>query len=102
MCQAYTDGKMQSLWLSITFAAAVALTLLLKYWLATRQMRHVAAHRSAVPAAFATTVSLASHQKAADYTVVRSRLGLMSLAVGTALLIGWTLLGGLDCLFIHI
>jgi STE24 endopeptidase len=89
---------MHALWLSVTFAAAVVLTLLLKYWLATRQMRHVAAHRATVPSAFAATVSLASHQKAADYTVVRSRFGLVSLAFGTALLIGWTLLGGLDAL----
>ena len=89
---------MHSLWLSVTFAAAVVLTLLLKYWLATRQMRHVATHREAVPSAFAAIVSLASHQKAADYTVVRSRFGLVSLALGTVLLIGWTLLGGLDAL----
>ncbi len=89
---------MQSLWLSVTFAAAVVLTLLLKYWLATRQMRHVAAHRAAVPAVFSNTVSLSSHQKAADYTVVRTRFGMVSLAFGTALLIAWTLLGGLDTL----
>jgi STE24 endopeptidase len=89
---------MQSLWLSFTFAAALLLSLVLKYWLATRQMRHVAAHRAAVPTAFAATVSLAAHQKAADYTLVRSRFGMVTLALGTALLLGWTLLGGLDAL----
>ena len=89
---------MQSLWLSLTFAAALLLTVLLKFWLATRQMRHVAAHRGTVPAAFAATVSLAAHQKAADYTLVRSRFGLLTLAFGTAVLLGWTLLGGLDAL----
>jgi STE24 endopeptidase len=89
---------MHSLWLSLIFAAALLLSVALKFWLATRQMRHVAAHRNAVPTAFAATVSLAAHQKAADYTLVRSRFGLVTLAFGTALLLGWTLLGGLDVL----
>ena len=89
---------MQSLWLSVTFAAALLLTVALKFWLASRQMRHVAAHRAAVPAAFAASVPLAAHQKAADYTVVRTRFGLITLAWGTAVLLGWTLLGGLDAL----
>ena len=89
---------MQSLWLSVTFAAALLASVALKFWLATRQMRHVAAHRAEVPAAFAATVSLAAHQKAADYTLVRSRFALLSLAIGSAVLLGWTLLGGLDVL----
>ena len=89
---------MQSLWLTVTFAAALLLTAALKLWLATRQMRHVAAHRAEVPAAFAATVPLAAHQKAADYTLVRARFGLLSLAIGSALLLAWTLLGGLDAL----
>ena len=89
---------MQSFSLSVTFAAALLLVAALKFWLASRQMRHVATHRAAVPAAFATAVPLAAHQKAADYTLVRSRFGLVTLAFGTALLLGWTLLGGLDAL----
>jgi STE24 endopeptidase len=89
---------MQSLWLSVTFAAALLVSVALKFWLATRQMRHVAAHRATVPAAFAATVPLAAHQKAADYTLVRSRFALLSLALGSAVLLGWTLLGGLDVL----
>jgi STE24 endopeptidase len=89
---------MHSLWFSATFAAALLLSVGLKFWLATRQMRHVAAHRAAVPAAFSGTVSLEAHQKAADYTLVRSRFGLVTLAFGTVVLLGWTLLGGLDAL----
>jgi STE24 endopeptidase len=89
---------MQSLWLSVTFAAALLATVGLKFWLASRQIRHVAANRGAVPPVFAATVSLDAHQKAADYTLVRSRFGLVTLALGTALLLGWTLLGGLDAL----
>lgn len=89
---------MQSLWLSVTFAAAVLLSFTLKIWLASRQMKHVASHRAAVPAAFVATVPLASHQKAADYTLVRARFGMLTLSIGSALLLGWTLLGGLDAL----
>ena len=80
------------------FLAALGLGVLLKVWLAWRQMRHVQAHRHAVPAAFVHTVSLPAHQKAADYTVAQSRLGLISLFYGTALLLGWTIFGGLQLL----
>jgi STE24 endopeptidase len=81
--------------LSLAFAAAILASLLIKFWLATRQMRHVAAHRGAVPAAFAGTVPLEAHQKAADYTLAKLRLGIVSDAWGSAVLIAWTLLGGL-------
>jgi STE24 endopeptidase len=61
-------------------------------------MRHVAQHRDAVPAAFRGTVTLASHQKAAEYTLAKGRLGLIATAFGSAVLLAWTLLGGLDAL----
>jgi STE24 endopeptidase len=89
---------MNALLLSAVFAAAVVVGFVVKTWLAWRQMRHVATHRGRVPAAFAGTVSLDAHQKAADYTLARGRFGLVALAVGTAVLLGWTLLGGLDAL----
>jgi STE24 endopeptidase len=87
-----------SLLLSSVFAAALALSLVLRLWLASRQIRHVAQHRAVVPEAFAQTISLAAHQKAADYTVAKARLGLLEMALGAALLLGWTLLGGLSLL----
>ena len=70
----------------------------MRYWLSSRQIRHVAGHRGHVPAAFAHQVSLAAHQKAADYTLAKSRLGLLEMALGAAVLLSWTLLGGLDVL----
>jgi STE24 endopeptidase len=88
----------QPLILTFAFSAALLAGLVIKLWLASRQIRHVARHRNEVPAAFAQTITLAAHQKAADYTVTKSRLGLLELAVGTAVLLGWTLLGGLDLL----
>ncbi len=84
--------------LTLAFVAALLASLATKLWLATRQMRHVAAHRDQVPSAFAGTVTLAAHRKAADYTLAKGRLGLLSLALGSAVLLGWTLLGGLDAL----
>ncbi|MEK9803354.1 MAG: M48 family metallopeptidase [Curvibacter sp.] len=87
-----------SLALTLVFAGALLLGLALKFWLATRQVRHVAQHRAVVPAAFAGTISLAAHQKAADYTLAKVRFGLLETAVGAAVLLGWTLLGGLDAL----
>ena len=89
---------MDSMHLTWAFAAALVLSLATKLWLATRQMRHVAHKRSAVPAAFAGTVTLQAHQRAADYTLAKGRLGLWTTALGSAILLGWTLLGGLDAL----
>lgn len=85
------------LW-TLAFAAALVTGLGVKFWLASRQIRHVARHRDEVPAAFASTVSLAAHQKAAGYTITKARLGLLELAFGAAVLLAWTLLGGLDAL----
>jgi STE24 endopeptidase len=89
---------MQIHWLTLLFAVALMGSLLVKFWLSTRQARHVSAHRGEVPKDFEGSVTLAAHQKAADYTLAKLRLGLLSTAVGAAVLMGWTLLGGLDAL----
>lgn len=83
---------------SILFVAFIVLTLIVRFWLASRQIRHVLAHRNAVPAEFAERIPLAAHQKAADYTVARTKFGLLGLLVNTLVLIGFTLLGGLQWL----
>lgn len=89
---------MSSLFVTSVFAAALLLMLVLRLWLITRQIRHVAQHRDAVPPAFASVVGLEAHRKAADYTVARQRLDLLTTAWTAAVLLGWTLLGGLDLL----
>jgi len=61
-------------------------------------MRHVAQHREAVPEAFAATIDTAAHHKAADYTIAKLRLGHWDMALDTAMLVMWTLLGGLGLL----
>ena len=83
---------------TLLFAVLLMLGLLTKFYLATRQVRHVARHRNQVPAAFASIISLPSHQKAADYTIAKTRLGMLEMAFAAALLLGWTLLGGIDTL----
>ena len=93
-----SDDISPSLLLTLAFAAALLLGLALKFWLATRQVRHVARHRAAVPAPFAERIALTAHQKAADYTITKARLGMLEMALGAAVLLGWTLLGGLDAL----
>lgn len=86
---------MQSMTLTLIFAVFVAAALLTKLWLDGRQIRHVARHREQVPLAFADEVTLEQHQRAAAYTIDKLRFGLISGAVGSAVLIAWTLLGGL-------
>lgn len=78
------------------FLAALALTLTTRLWLKLRHIRFVAAHRTAVPAEFAERISLASHQKAADYTIDRSRTAIFAILIDAALLLALTLGGGLD------
>ena len=87
-----------SILFTVIFATVLLAGLLVRFYLATRQIRHVMRHRATVPGAFASTISLASHQKAADYTVAKARFGLLEMAFGAAVLLGWTLLGGMDTL----
>jgi len=81
--------------LFVVFVLASALT---RLWLDGRQARHVARHREAVPAAFAHVVNLHSHQRAADYTLEKLGFGILNGLIGVAVLLAWTLLGGLDAL----
>ena len=80
------------------FALALLSSLAIKYWLLTRQNKHVSLHRPSVPSAFASVISLPDHQKAADYTLAKSKVALWDLALETFLLLAWTLLGGLNAL----
>jgi STE24 endopeptidase len=83
---------------SVLFVIFFMLTMVLRYWLASRHIRHVMRHREQVPAEFAGKIALAAHQKAADYTVAKTRFGLVNAAWSGLVLIGFTLLGGLQAL----
>ena len=87
-----------SLVTSLVLSLMLLANLAVKFWLASRQIRAVARHRAAVPQEFVGTIGLPAHQRAADYTVAKLRFGLLDLALAAAVLLGWTLLGGLDAL----
>lgn len=83
---------------SILFAIALALTLSLKLWLGGRHIRHIALRRPEVPAAFRDSITREQHQHAADYTIAKTKLGLLSAWVDTALIAALTFGGGLQWL----
>ncbi|MEO1767036.1 M48 family metallopeptidase [Thiobacter aerophilum] len=80
------------------FLSALTIAVLLQLWLARRHIAHILAHRDRVPAAFAERITLADHQKAADYTVARTRLNMVQAGVDALLVLALTLGGGLDAL----
>lgn len=83
---------------SYLFLGVLFATALIKLTLMRRQIRHVRAHRDAVPAPFADSISLASHQKAADYTAARTGLGQLDVVTGVVFVLALTLGGGLAAL----
>ena len=80
------------------FLLALGASLALKLWLARRQLHNVAANRARVPDAFADSIQLEAHQKAADYTITNTLQGQLELVYNSLLLVGWTLGGGLQWL----
>lgn len=78
------------------FIAILTFTTFAKLWLARRHLRHIAAHRTEVPAAFLEKIQLGDHQKAADYTTSKTRLGMLSTLFDAALLLVFTLGGGIQ------
>ena len=84
---------------SVFLLVALTLCTALRIGLILRHRRSVAAHRSAVPEPFAQTIELAAHQRAADYTRARLQVALLQTPVEAALLVLWTLGGGLQSLY---
>src|SRR3989475_11324579 len=80
------------------FLVALGLTTLARLWLSQRHIRYVLANRDEVPAEFSASIPLAAHQKAADYTAAKTRLGALETLAAAALLLGFTLGGGLQFL----
>ncbi|HTT01701.1 MAG TPA: M48 family metallopeptidase [Steroidobacteraceae bacterium] len=91
-------------WLTVAFLLALIAGTSLRLWLASRQIGAARAHRDRVPGAFAAQVSLPEHQKAADYTIARVRLGRVEALVDALVILVLTLGGGiagLDALWRH-
>jgi len=87
-----------TLTLTYFLVGALLTNVLLKLWLNARQVRHVAQNRGAVPAGFASQISLADHQKAADYTLAKAKVSQFDILFDASVLIAWTLMGGLGAL----
>ncbi len=84
---------------TIVFLIALIISSSIQFWLAKRQADYVAAHRFAVPDAFKTKVPLAAHQKAADYTLAKIKLGNIDGVLGIIILLLLTLGGGINWAF---
>ncbi len=83
---------------TLLFLAMLAVSTLMRLYLSQRQINYVAKHRARVPDSFADKISLKDHQKAADYTTAKVKFGRLPLAYEVALLLIWTLGGGLQWL----
>jgi STE24 endopeptidase len=82
-------------WLTPLFLIVLTLATATRLWLSSRQVAAVRAHRDRVPAPFAEAISLADHQKAADYTVARTKLSSVDAVVGALAIVALTVGGGI-------
>lgn len=83
---------------TLVYLAAMLAGIGTQWLLCHRHILHVRKHRAAVPAAFSDRIPLAAHQKAADYTEAKVRLGMLELIAGMIMLLIWTLGGALQML----
>lgn len=83
---------------TLVFLAALAITTVTRLWLSLRHLRHVSRNRDSVPHEFSGRITLGSHQKAADYTGAKTRLGMIETVTGALILLALTLGGGLQWL----
>ncbi|HID35903.1 MAG TPA: M48 family peptidase [Ghiorsea sp.] len=89
---------MTMLTFTIIFLAALFISTAIDFWLDQRQLISVANHRAEVPARFKDAISLEAHQKAANYTTTKIKVGTWAGIYSLGLLLVWTLGGGLDVL----
>src|SRR5574343_1676389 len=80
------------------FLALLVTTVLVRLWLGRRHIAHMQSHRQQVPSAFAASISLEAHQKAADYSTAKTRLVMFEGVVQAILLYVLTLGGVLQWL----
>lgn len=84
---------------TLLFLFFLALSSAVEFWLSARQKSHVLNHRPAVPDAFKGSIPLETHQKAADYTIEKSRFSNIESVIGIVILLLLTLGGGIDIAF---
>ncbi|NOR41789.1 MAG: M48 family metalloprotease [Gammaproteobacteria bacterium] len=83
---------------TLLFLAMLLISTLMRLYLSQRQINYVSQHRAKVPDSFAENISLEDHQKAADYTTTKVKFGRLPLFYDIALLLIWTIGGGLEWL----
>ena len=71
---------------------AILLSSGLGVYLRMRQIENVARHRETVPADFAEEVTLDDHRRAADYTIARTRFGIVETIFDAVLSVAWLVL----------
>ncbi len=84
---------------TVIFLIALVISYSIQFWLSMRQKSFVLRHREAVPDAFKDTVALDAHQKAADYTVEKGKLGDIDSIISIIFLLILTLGGGISLVF---
>ena len=82
-------------WLAPLFVVALTAEALVRFWLSSRQIAAVRAHRDRVPEQFREQVELAEQQKAADYTIARAQLGRIGTVLEALIRLMFTLGGGI-------
>ena len=74
----------------------IAMTALSQIWLSRRHIDFVSQHRKKVPVPFKDIIKIKDHQKAADYTIDKSKLNILGLAVEAIFLYFITIGGGIE------
>lgn len=98
MAAVFPGFIMQAHTVYTVFLLFFALSTVGQLYLSLRQSAAVRRHYGQVPTAFAATVRLDEHQRAADYTLAKQRLARYEIIFQAALLLLFTLGGGLDFL----
>ncbi|NYT57405.1 M48 family metallopeptidase [Alcaligenaceae bacterium] len=81
---------------TLLFIAFLIADIVLRFWLDSRQLRHVQKHRDKVPDEFSDRIGLRSHQRAADYTIAKIQFSMAERITEAVVLVCLTLLGGLQ------
>ncbi len=84
---------------TVIFLLFLLASFAVQYWLSKRQINHVLSHRAEVPEAFKASIALEAHQKAADYTVAKDKLGNFDSVISVIVLLAMTLGGGISIAF---
>ena len=78
------------------FIFLLVTTTIVQVWLTRRHIKHIQANKSKVPEPFSKTISTKDHKKAADYTISKSRIGIIHLFIQAIFLYLITIGGGIN------